>query len=333
MKALILNELNKPLVCEEIEKPTIGVGEALVRVQTSAMNHRDVYISKGQYAKIRLPVVLGSDGTGEVEQVGAGVDEHWIGQRVVINPNINWGDNPKVQSKAYNILGMPTNGCFAQYVRVSASQLAPCPPHLTAVQAAALPLGGLTAYRALCTRGQLQGGERVLVSGVGGGVALFALQFALALGAEVYVTSGDDNKIEKAVALGAKGGVNYRTENWHKQLQTNAGGGFDVIIDSAGGDGFGLFMDIANPGARIVFYGGTRGDFKLNPQKVFWKQLSILGSTMGSDADFFDMLNIVNQHKIIPVVDSVWQLEQGNEAFALMEAGKQFGKIVFEVGA
>ncbi|MFN9906412.1 MAG: zinc-binding alcohol dehydrogenase family protein, partial [bacterium] len=160
-------------------------------------------------------------------------------------------------------------------------RLAPKPAHLSFAQAAALPLAGLTAYRALFTKADLKKGEKLLISGIGGGVALIAFQMALAVGAEVWVTSGADDKIELAQQLGAKGGINYKTENWHKSLENNAGGGFDVIVDSAGGDGFQYFLDLANPAARIVFYGGTRGSFKVNPQKMFWKQLTIFGSTMG----------------------------------------------------
>lgn len=325
MRALVLTEINAPLQHQTLADPVPAAGEVLVRIHAAAFNHRDVYIARGLYAKIRTPVVLGSDGAGEVVALGEGVRADWLGRRVLLNPNMGWGDNPLVQSKSYQILGMPSDGTFAELVCLPADRLAALPEHLDWVQAAALPLAGLTAYRALFTRGGLRAGERVLISGIGGGVALTALQLALAAGAEVQVTSGDDDKLQRALQLGATGGVNYKNEDWHKQLPAS---GFDLIIDSAGGAGFGRFVDLAAPGGRIVFYGGTRGDFTLNPQKMFWKQISLLGSTMGSDADFEAMLRLTAQGRIQPVVDSVWTLEQGNQALLHLEQGKQFGKVV-----
>ncbi|MDX5346615.1 MAG: zinc-binding dehydrogenase, partial [Hymenobacteraceae bacterium] len=253
------------------------------------------------------------------------------GMEVLINPNINWGDSEKAQSQEYTILGLPTNGTFAEYVCVAADRVHPKPAHLTFEQAAALPLAGLTAYRALFTRAQLQPAEKVLITGAGGGVALFAIQFAIAAGAEVYVTSGSDEKIARAKEMGARGGINYRQDDWFKQLKKEAGL-FDVIIDSAGGDQFAHLVDLAAPGGRIAFYGGTLGKINnLIPGRIFWKQLSILGSTMGSDADFKNMLAFVAKHKLVPEVDSVFPLSETEQAFRKMDAGKQFGKIVIKI--
>ena len=171
----------------------------------------------------------------------------------------------------------------------------------------------------------------MLISGVGGGVALFALQFAVAAGAEVYVTSSSDEKISRAIALGAKGSANYTTENWHKTF-VKTHGEVDIIIDSAGGNGFAKFLDIAAAGGRIVFYGGGQGLINnLSPQKIFWKQLSILGSTMGSDNEFTAMLKFVETHQIKPIIDSQFSIEQGRQAFDRMANGAQFGKIVITV--
>jgi len=169
-----------------------------------------------------------------------------------------------------------------------------------------------------------------LISGVGGGVALFAFQFAIAAGAEVWVTSGTGWKIDNAMKMGAAGGINYKNADWKSFGKES--GGFDVIIDSAGGDGFSNLIKVANPGARICFYGGTRGKITaLNPQIIFWKQLSIFGSTMGTDEEFKDMVDFVDQHEIIPVIDSVYSLKDGNDAFKRMENGLQFGKIVLKI--
>jgi NADPH:quinone reductase-like Zn-dependent oxidoreductase len=331
MKALILQAPKEAISCQETPQPIPTQGQVLVKINAAAINHRDVYITQGLYPGVVTPIILGSDGTGEIVELGEGVDSNWLNQSVVLNPSIGWEDAPSVQPKEYQILGMPGNGCFAQYIAVDLKQVYKKPTHLSSEQAAALPLAGLTAYRALFSRAQLQKNERVLISGVGGGVALLACQLAIAAGADVYVTSGSEEKIAQAIALGAKGGVNYKEENWHKTLLKKAKGGFDVIVDSAGGDGFKYFLDLANMGGRIVFYGGTRGSFKVNPQKVFWKQLSLLGSTMGNSKEFGQMLDFVAQTELIPVVDSVWTLEEGAAAFDHMDQGKQFGKIVFNI--
>jgi zinc-binding alcohol dehydrogenase/oxidoreductase len=154
---------------------------------------------------------------------------------------------------------------------------------------------------------------------------------AHAIGANVYVTSGDDTKIEKAIALGAKGGVNYKNENWAKELTLKAGG-FDIIIDSAAGNAVADLIKICNRGGTICFYGGTLGTINgLSPQIIFFKQLNILGSTMGSDLDFVEMLQFVDNHKIVPIIDSIFTLDKSHQAFERMNSGKQFGKIIFEM--
>ncbi len=320
MKALVLQEKNVWPILQEVPAPQASGGEAVVKISAAALNHRDIWIVKGMYPGIRYPVILGSDGAGE-----------WEGREVVINPGMNWGDNPAVQGKEFSILGLPANGTLAECVAVPQTQIYDKPSHLSMEEAAALPLAGLTAYRVLFTRCRLQAGEKVLITGVGGGVALIACQMAIAAGAEVYVTSGSDEKIQKAVALGALGGANYRREDWPARLKDQAGS-FDLIIDSAGGEGFPELLKLCRPAARIGIYGGTRGNIpRLSPQLIFWKQISILGSTMGSDEDFRQMLNFVSTHKLRPVVDRVFPLERGPEAFAYLEEGKQFGKVVLSI--
>lgn len=331
MKALVFEAVGQAISYKEIERPKPQKGQVLVQLAAAALNHRDVYITQGLYPGLQPNIVLGSDGGGTILAVGDGVDPDWIDQEVIINPSIGWERKTSVQPKSYSILGMPSHGCMAEYVCVHVAQIYHKPQHLSMAEAAALPLAGLTAYRALFTKADLQHGERVLISGVGGGVALFACQFAIAVGAEVYVTSGSEEKIQQAIALGAKGGVNYKTENWHKILLAQSGGGMDVIIDSAGGDGFKYFLDLAAPGGRIAFYGGTRGRFQVNPQKMFWKQLSMFGSTMGSGEEFRELLNFVEAKKLHPVISKAWTLEQGAAAFDYLNEGKQFGKVVLNI--
>lgn len=331
MKVVSLEETGQSVKVIEKDKPTVGKGEVLVQVKAAALNHRDVWIQHGQYANIKVPAVPGSDGAGVVAEVGEGVDESWLGKSVIIDPSSNWGDNPRAQGKNFQILGMPQEGTFAEYVKVRAEQLHDKPEYLSFEEAAAVPLGGVTAYRALFTRCQLQQGERVLVTGAGGGVALFAVQFAVATGAEVWVTSSSDEKIEQAKELGAKGGVNYKTETWGGELKEKAGG-FDVMIDSAGGEGFAQLVKLANPGARIGIYGRTAGTItNLNPAEIFWKQISINGSTMGTAEDFARMVEFIKAEKIKPVIDKVFPLEEAEQALRRMDESKQFGKIVLKV--
>ena len=332
MKAVYLEGIGKPFTLIETEKPLAGPGKVVVQVKAAALNRRDVWIQHGRYFLKDYPAILGSDCAGVVSETGAGVDGAWVGQEVIVDPGTNWGDNPRAHSTDYKILGMPQPGSFAEFVKVPAQSLYPKPAHMSFEQAAALPLAGLTAYRALFTKCELQPAEKVLVTGAGGGVALFAVQFAVASGAEVWVTSGSDEKIEKAIALGAAGGLNYRQDGWSKELKIKTGG-FDVLIDSAAGEGFVQLVKLAKPGGRIGLYGGTTGMIgHINPAELFWKQLTIYGSTMGTAEDFARMVRLVNEKQIEPVVDVVFPLEQTEQAMRYMEAGRQFGKIVLQIG-
>ncbi|RXK54344.1 alcohol dehydrogenase [Oleiharenicola lentus] len=332
MQAAVLSAVKQPIVLQTLPDPAAGAGQAVVRLRAAALNHRDLWIKLGQYANIRLPLVPGSDGSGVVESVGTPADVAWIGREVIINPAINWGDDPRAQGPKFHFVGLPENGTFAEKLAVPVANLASKPAHLTWEQAAALPLAGMTAWRALFTRAQLRAGERVLITGIGGGAALFALQFAVAAGAQVWVTSSSAEKIARACALGAAGGEDYRAEGWGATLQAAAGGLFDVIVDSAGGDGFAQLIELTKPGGRIVFFGATRGNPSgLDLRRCFFRQINLLGTTMGSPADFAGMTAFVSQHRIVPVVDCVFPLAQTEEAFRHMEASAQFGKIVLAI--
>jgi zinc-binding alcohol dehydrogenase/oxidoreductase len=323
-----------------VEVPSLGMaetadpgpGEVVVRVKAAALNHRDVWICKGKYADIRFGTVLGSDGAGVVEAVGPGVDAAWVGRSVVVNPSLDWGSQSESPGPGWRILGMPDAGTFADFAKVPAANLAPMPAHLSFEEAATLPLAGLTAWRALFTRGRLKAGETLLVTGVGGGVAQFLLQFGLAAGARVFVTSGSAEKLERSRKAGGAGGANYRDADWEKSLLKESGP-FDLVVDSAGGPGFSKLLDVAKPGGRVVFFGATAGNPPEMPQrKVFWKQLDLLGTTMGSPADFAGMLALVEGKRLKPAVDKVFTLDQGAEAFRRMDAGEQYGKIVLSMG-
>jgi len=328
MKAIVLEAADQPLILKEVDTPTPGPGEVLVKIKAAALNRRDYWITIGKYAGIKYPTILGSDGAGIVTEVGSDADKHWLNREVIINPGYGWGDDENFQSNDFKILGLPDDGTFAEYVKVRTEQLFARPGHLSWEQAAALPLAGLTAYRALFIKGQATKGQKVLITGAGSGTGTIAVQLAIAAGCEVFVTSGSDDKINSAKTLGAVAGVNYKSADWAEQLQQLVGG-FDVIIDSALGEGFTKLPDICNPGGRIVIFGGTAGNIPaLNGRKIFWRQLQLMGTMMGSPANFKAMVDFVNTHEVTPIVDEVFDLADTPKAVASMEHSTQFGKIV-----
>lgn len=332
MKAVVLKGINVPLVVEEVPQPEIGPEEALVQIKAASLNKRDWWIQQGKYAGLKFPIILGSDGSGIVTAVGASLPDAWIGQEVLLYPAENWGNSEHYQSKEFKILGMPENGCFASYVRVNGDMLFPKPAHLSFEEAAALPVAGLTAYRALFIRGQWAPGDKVLISGVGGGAGAFALQLAIAAGAEVWVTSGSNEKISQAVTLGARGGANYKEADWAEILKEKAGA-FEVIIDSALGEGFAELMGLCTEGARVVFFGGTAGNIPpLNGRPIFWKQINILGTTLGSPRDFEKMLSFIKEKQVFPVIDGVFSMDEAEKAIKSMNAGtSKFGKTILKI--
>jgi zinc-binding alcohol dehydrogenase/oxidoreductase len=334
MKAMVLREFGGPekLRYEEVSDPTPGPGEVLIRLRTAALNRRDYFITHNQYPGVTLPTILGSDGAGEIAALGDGVDGLQIGQEVIINPSLDWGDNPRVSGPDFTILGSPKDGTYAEKIVVPAENVFPKPKHLSWEEAAAIPLAGLTAYRALVTRGRLREGEVVVVPGIGGGVATFLLLIASALGARVFVTSSSDEKLRRAIELGAAGGVNSSDENWAKELQKAIGGGADLCVDSIGGEVFPQLVRLTKPGGRIVTFGATRGPVpQLVMPFIFLKQLDILGSTMGNNEEFRQMVNLFEKHRIRPVLDRSYPLEQAAEALNRMKEGHQFGKIILKI--
>jgi len=338
MKAIRLHEIGGPenLLYEDVPEPEPGPGEVVVRLHNAALNRRDVFVTRGQYPGAKpdaLPVTLGSDGSGEVAARGDGAEGPGEGAEVVINPALFWGEDPEKPGKEYRILGLPDDGTFAQFVKVPAENVFPKPSHLSHEEAAAVPLAALTAYRALVTRGQVQEGETVVIPGIGGGVATFLVQIASALGARVFVTSGSDEKIEKAKELGAEGGVNYNTENWSKELRSMTGG-VDLSVDSVGGEVFDALVSIARPGSRVVSFGATAGPVpKLVLPKIFLKHLTVLGTAMGTNEEFGAMLDLYAEHGLHPVINETFPLEETTDAMLHMEAGKGIGKIVLDIPA
>jgi zinc-binding alcohol dehydrogenase/oxidoreductase len=331
MKAVRLHELGGPekLVVEEIAQPMPAAGEILVRVKRAALNRRDVFITQGLYPGIELPKTLGSDGFGEVAALGAGVSGPPVGTAVVIDPTIDWGDDQRIWKRTTTILGLPREGTFAEYVVAPAQNVHPKPAHLSDDEAAALPLAGLTAYRATVSRGKVNKDDLVLITGIGGGVQTFVLLFAKHAGARTIVTSSSMEKLERARGLGADFTLNYATNpDWHKELRKI--GEPTLVIDSAGGETLGRALDAAAYAARVVIYGGTNGNAVIRPYSIFWKQLDVLGSSMGSPQDFAGMLALFNGG-LRPVIDRVFPLDQVVAAAERVQANEQFGKVVLAV--
>ena len=332
MKAVRLNEQGGPekLRIEEIAQPKAGPGEIVVKIERAAFNRRDIFITQGLYPGIVLPRTLGSDGAGTVAECGEGVTSFAVGAPVLINPELGWkrGEafaNPSV------ILGMPSDGTFAQYVVVPATNVYAKPAGLTMDEAAAIPLAGLTAYRATFTRGGITKDDVVLIPGVGSGVQTFVLLYAKHIGARTVVTSGSDAKLARAKALGADEIINYKTDvDWHKTARKMTGGGPTLTVDSSGGETFSKCLDIARPGGRVVVYGGTQGDAKIKPFSMFWKHLDILGTSMGSPEDFESMLALFASG-LRPAIDRVFQMTDVVAAANHVLAGDQFGKVVLAI--
>lgn len=335
--ALLLNTgdisaLSKNLVIDDMPIPEINPDEVLINVKAASLNHRDLWIAKGAYSKIKLPVVLGSDCSGVIFKKGSNVSGFKEGDEVIVNPGINWGNDENFQSKDFKILGMPDNGTFAEFVKVHSSYVYKKPLHLDHAQSSALPLAGVTAYRAAFVKACISSEDNILITGAGGGVPSFALKFALSTGANVYVTSGSEEKIERSIALGAKAGTNYNDTDWDKKISELSDNKINVIIDGAGGESLSKFMDICSYGARIVCFGATFGSVpEFNVHRLYWKQLKISGTTMGSDKDFKDMLKYTEEKKLAPAIDTVFAFDKIHEAFLRMDEGKHFGKIVIEI--
>jgi zinc-binding alcohol dehydrogenase/oxidoreductase len=323
MRAAVLHAFGEPevLAVEEVPDPEPRDGWAVVRLKAAALNWHDVLVRRGQYGS-PLPHVGGSD--------GAGVDVA-TGEDVVVLPSLWWGDDESAPGERWEILGDHRPGTFAEQVAVPRECVFPKPAGLSWAQAAALPLVGVTTYRALFSRAGLTAGERLLVLGAGGGVATMAVSLAAAVGAEVWVTSSSDAKIAQAGDLGAAGGVRYDHDGWPEAAREAAGGGFDVVLDSVGT--WAESLRALRPGGRLVVLGASRGEqAALDVRPYYFAQHSILGTTMGSPADFAGLLRLLAQHDVPPpVVDTVFPLDDVVAAHRRLESGEGFGKLVLEM--
>jgi NADPH:quinone reductase-like Zn-dependent oxidoreductase len=328
VRAVRIHEDGGPevLVLEEAPDPVAGPGEVLVRLRASALNHIDVWIRKG-LPSVPKPRILGADGAGVVEALGEGVTGFEPGERVVLNPGIDAGGG------RIHVIGEHGDGTNAELIAVPATNVHPVPEGLSFEEAAAFPLVFETAYRMLVTRAGLREGEWVLAWGIGSGVSTAALAIAKVLGANVLATSSSDVKLERASELGADATVNHATGDVKEAVREATGGrGIDVVVEHVGEATWATSLQVAAPGGRIAVCGATSGP---NPpaalHRIWWKQLSILGSTMGTGEDFAAAYELVASGRARPVVDTVLPLEEIRAAHERLEAGEQLGKIVLTI--
>ena len=303
---------------EEAPDPRPGPGEVVVELRAAALNRRDLLVRKGVYP-FPLPLVPGSDGAGVRRDTG---------EEVVILPSLHWGPSEACGGPDFQILGGPRDGTFAELVAVPAGNCLPRPARLGWEEAAAFPLAGLTAYRALFVRAGLRPGETVLVLGAGSGVSTFAVQLATQAGARVIVTSSSEEKLARARELGAAEGVSYASGDWVEAVKEL--GGADVVVDSVGST-WQQSLACCRPGGRVVVLGATGGtEATLQVRPVYFSQLSLLGTMMGSPRDFAGLLALLAEADWRPVIDSVRPLAEVDAALARLE-GDHFGKLVLAV--
>jgi NADPH:quinone reductase-like Zn-dependent oxidoreductase len=313
------------LVPAEVPDPEPGPGEVRVDLVAAALNRREWWIRRGGSAA--LPAVLGSDGAGIVSAVGAGVDAAAAGDEVVLDAALDWGDDEEAPGPNFRILGVPDQGTYAERIVVGAHQVRPKPQNYTWLEAAALPLAGLTAWRAAVTHAGARPGRTILVPGAGGGVATFVVQIAAALGARVLVTTSTGEKLERARSLGAEGGVLYTDAGWPAQVAP-----VDAVVDSVGAAVWPGSFAALKPGGRLVCFADTVGEEgRVRLDELFHDQFRIQGTSMGSPREFDELLAHAAGAGWRPVIDSVFPLRETAAAHERLDAPDRFGKVVLAI--
>ncbi|WP_078380044.1 zinc-binding dehydrogenase [Sutcliffiella halmapala] len=309
----------------EMDVPNPAAGEVRVKLKTAGLNHRDLFIPN-RHQPSEGVLVLGSDGAGIIDQVGEGVKNVRVGDEVIVNPGLGWKENTPAPPAGFEIVGFPFNGTFAEYIVIGAENVVSKPSHLNWEEAGVLSLAALTAYRALFTRGKVEAGMKVFIPGIGSGVATFLLQFAKAVGAEVYVSSRSEIKRQKALELGADKAIDSNGD-WDQALN---GEKMDLVIECVGAATFNKSLAQLKAGGTIVTFGASAGDVvEFDLRTFFYGQYNLLGSTMGSGEEYKEMLNFITTHNIKPVMDEMYTLDQFEGAFERMEKAEQLGKIGF----
>jgi zinc-binding alcohol dehydrogenase/oxidoreductase len=326
LHAAILHEFGTAAVLRpgEFPDPPARPGWVTVALRASALNWHDVLVRQGRYGS-PLPHVIGADGAGVRTDTG---------EEVVVLPSLNWGDRDDAPSNRWEILGDRTPGTYAELVSVPADCLAAKPAGLSWAEAAALPLVGVTTYRALFTRGRLRSGESMLVVGAGGGIATMAIALAVAAGANITVTSSSADTIERAVATGAQGGVLHTDADWpkHARGMSPENAGFDLILDPVGR--WSESAQALRPGGRLVVLGANAAQTaQMDIRSFYFGQFDLLGTTMGSSRDFANLLDMIDRCSVRPpVIDREFPLDRAAEAHEYLEHGRTFGKCVLKHG-
>lgn len=342
MKATFFTEHGGPEVLQygELPEPQLARGWVLVRVRAAALNHADLFVRTGWPGlKLVLPHILGADGAGEVASVGEGVTKWKPGQRVVINASVCIEEDEFTRGgqenlcKHWELLGETLPGTYAEYVAVPAGNLLEVPANFPFDKAAAAALVYLTAWHSLVKRGNLQRGETLLIVGASGGVNTACIQIAKYLGAQVIVVGSDAEKLKLAESLGADQLIDRSKEDWSKAAYMLLGKrGVDAVVDNVGST-FPMSLRALRKGGRLLTVGNTGAPkFEIDNRYIFSKQLSILGSTMGTFADFAEVMALLYAGKLQPVIDRSFPLSEARAAHARMEVGGQLGKIILEVG-
>jgi NADPH:quinone reductase-like Zn-dependent oxidoreductase len=335
MRAYRLHDYNGPdgLRREELPDPTPGVGEVLVRIRAASLNYRDLLISKGHYSRsLALPLIPLSDGAGEVAAVGPGVTRFKPGDRVAAAFMTGWIDGEVTDAAARTALGGAIDGVLAEIRVFPQDGLVALPDHLSYEEASTLPCAAVTAWHALMVGRGLRPGQSVLVQGTGG-VSLFALQFAHMAGARVIATSSKDDKLERAIRLGASDGINYTTTpDWDKAVRALTGGtGVDQVIEVGGAGTLAKSLRAVRMAGKISLIGVLSGAGDVNFVPILMKNIEVQGIFVGSRAMFEAMNRAITLHQLRPVVDRVFEFEQAPEALKYLATGAHFGKVVIRV--
>jgi zinc-binding alcohol dehydrogenase/oxidoreductase len=319
----------------DVPRPHAARDWAVVRLRRASLNRLDAMMLDHRASEVPGSI-FGSDGAGLVQELGPDVpaSSGWaVGDEIIISPSLHWGEDERFPSAEYEILGSPTHGTHAEYVAVPAANLHPKPPHLTWDEAASLPMAGLTAWRALVTRGRLVEGETVLIGAASSGVGTAAIQIAAAAGARVVAVTGSDAKAAEAIALGASATVNRTDADLAGQLRAATDGRADLAVDPTG-TLWSVFVDNLRAAGRLVVVGKMAASVaSLDVQSVYWKQVDVLGSSMGSPQDFAALLAQVTTCRWAPRVDTVYPLTAIDSAYARLDAADRVGKVVLDVGA
>lgn len=343
MKAAVIRKHGGPDVVsvEVVPSPSPGPGEVLLEVKAAALNHLDLWVVGGARMELPMPHIIGSDAAGVVAEVGQGVAGLRIGQAVMVNCGLSCGHcefcrrGEHSECASFGIIGLNRAGTFAEHLVVPAANVQPKPEHLGWAEAAALSLAHLTAWRMVFTRAALKPGETALIHGIGGGVALAALQWVKFIQAHAIVTSSSAEKLGKAKLLGADHGINYRqTPDVAAAVREYTDGrGVDVVIDTVGAATLSASLHAARRGGRIVTCGVTTGaSAEADLRAIYWNQLSILGSTFGSYEDYRRTIRAVADARLEPVVDCAVPLSEVRSALERMAEAEQFGKIALRIG-